>query len=136
VSESSDWPHGHSKTLTPQEHSQRASLAANISWAMTDDRVARTQPARDALFAKFCREVDPDGVLPEDERIKRAGYLHKAHMQKMSLAAAKARRLRKDQEMEEGLTAAITEIIATVPLSDETRQRITELMRGGAADEG
>jgi hypothetical protein len=88
------WPHGHSKTLSPQERSLRAALAANISWARTTDPAARTKAARDAHFAKFCREVDPDGVLPEAERITRARHLQLAHMQRMSLAAAKARRMR------------------------------------------
>lgn len=88
------WPSGHSKTLSPQDLSTRASLAANTSWAFTADRSARTQAARDAFFAKLCAQVDPDGVLPEDERIRRAEYLRKAHMQRMSLARIKAQRLR------------------------------------------
>jgi hypothetical protein len=92
---SSNWPSGHSKILSAEERSLRASLGVNTSWANTADRPARTKPARDAFFAKFCHEVDPDGVLPEDERIRRAEYLMKAHMQRMSLAASKARRLRR-----------------------------------------
>ena len=67
----SAWPHGHSKTLTPTDRSTRAPLAANTSWANIADRSALTQPARDAFFAKLCAHVDPDGVLAEDERIRR-----------------------------------------------------------------
>jgi hypothetical protein len=148
----SSWPHGHSKTLTPADRSTRASLAANTSWGNTADRSARTQPARDALFAKFCDQVDPDGVLPKDERIRRAEYLRKAHMQRMSLAAAKARRLRaaapKDNEAAakdraqvrvaevEGVSATLAKVLATVPLNDEARERIAQLLAGGDAHEG
>jgi hypothetical protein len=49
------------------------------------------------------------------------------------MAAARQERAR---VVEGALAAVITEIIETVPLSDEARQRITELMRGGDADEG
>jgi hypothetical protein len=157
VRERSNWPHGHSKTLTPQERSLRGSLASNISWGNTADRSARTQPARDALFAKFCDQVYPNGVLPEDERTRRAESLLKAHMQRMSLAAAKARRMRgqarKDGDVdmaaaeaaamaaarqertrvkEDALAAVLTEIIK-LPLSDGQRERIAELLGGGGA---
>lgn len=86
-----------SPDLTAAERSLRASLAVNTSWANTTDRAARTQPARDAQFAKWLREVDPDGVLPEAERIRRARYLQIAHMKRMQLAAAKKRREAKDK---------------------------------------
>ena len=88
----SAWPHGHSKTLTPTDRSTRAPLAANTSWANIADRSALTQPARDAFFAKLCAHVDPDGVLAEDERIRRAEYLRKAHMARVRLAASRSRR--------------------------------------------
>lgn len=38
------------------------------------------------------REVDPDGVLDPGERRDRAANLQRAHMSRMGLAAAKARR--------------------------------------------
>jgi hypothetical protein len=81
--------------LTPSERTQRARLAANIGWAFTQDRSARTAPARRAAFAKFEKLVDPDGVLSVAERAKRAESLRKAHLQRMALRSAKARRLRK-----------------------------------------
>lgn len=84
-----------SADLTPEERALRARLAVHTSWANTTDRTARTQPGRDAAFARFEREVDPDGVLPEAERRRRAEHLRKAHMQRLALASAKARRKRK-----------------------------------------
>jgi hypothetical protein len=51
---------------------------------------------RQGLQAKFEREVDPEGgKLSPQERAKRAEYARKAHMQRMALKSAKARRRRK-----------------------------------------
>ena len=74
--------------------SQIAKVAAHTSWAMTEDRSARTQPARDALMAKFETQVDPDGRLSPEERAVRAESARRAHFQKLALASAKARRKR------------------------------------------
>jgi hypothetical protein len=42
--------------------------------------VAATQPARDGFMNRFRRQADPDGLLPHDERERRATQLMKAHM--------------------------------------------------------
>jgi hypothetical protein len=47
--------------------------------------------ARAAFEARFAREVDPDGVLPEGERRRRAMHARRAHFQRMAIASAKAR---------------------------------------------
>ena len=72
----------------------RASIAAHESWAHTSDRSARTAPARAALMARFEREVDPGGVLPPQERAKRAESARKAYFLRLALKSAKARRAR------------------------------------------
>lgn len=72
----------------------RASVAAHESWAHTSDRSARTAPARAALMARFEREVDPDGILPPDERARRAEHKRKAYFGRLALKSAKARRAR------------------------------------------
>jgi hypothetical protein len=77
------------------ERQLRAQLAAHASWANEADPTARTKPAREASFARFEREVDPEGTLSPTERRKRAEHLRKAHMLRMSLASTKARRERK-----------------------------------------
>lgn len=69
----------------------RAQIAANTRWANTADRTAATAKARQAAMDRFDKQVDPDGVLAPEERAKRAAKAKQAHMQKMSLAAAKAR---------------------------------------------
>lgn len=58
----------------------RARIAAEISWARTADRSARTRPARQAFLKRFEREVDPDGKLSPDDRARRAEYALRAYM--------------------------------------------------------
>jgi hypothetical protein len=71
---------------------QRGRIGAHVSWSRTADRAARTEPGRKSFLARFEREVDPDGVLPEAERLLRAGHARKAYMQKLALASAARRR--------------------------------------------
>jgi hypothetical protein len=59
-------------------------IGAEISWANTEDRAARTKPARDALNAKFLAEADGDPI--------RAEHLRKAHFLKLALKSAQARK--------------------------------------------
>ncbi len=72
--------------------SLQASIAAHISWARTEDRTARTAPARRAAEARFEKLVDPDGVLTPEERAKRAESARKAHFRMMALKSARVRR--------------------------------------------
>ena len=72
---------------TPTERTLRASIAAHESWAATEDRAARTAPARAALDQKFLDAADGDPV--------RAAHLRKAHFQRLALKSAQARRMAK-----------------------------------------
>ena len=69
-----------------------ARLAAHESWARTADPSARTEPARRALLDRFERQVDPDGVLSPEERVRRAGHARKAYFARLALRSAQARR--------------------------------------------
>ena len=69
-------------------------IAAEISWARTHDRAARTRPAREAFLKRFEKKVDPDGTLPPEERRQRAEHAKRAYMlqlAKRSAFAGKAR---------------------------------------------
>jgi len=77
---------------TPQERSEQGRIGALTSWAFTDDRVARTAAARQAANDRFERLVDPEGKLPPEERAKRAAFLRSAHMRKLALLSAAARK--------------------------------------------
>ncbi len=81
-------------SLTPAERSLRGSIASYESWAKTSDRAARTAPARNAQRQKFEDQVDPDGLLDPVERAKRGDFAYRAHMKRLALASAKARRIK------------------------------------------
>jgi hypothetical protein len=67
-------------------------IAAEVSWSRTYDRSARTRPARQKFLQRFEREVDPDGVLPPEERRRRAEHAKRAYMLRLAKRAVKARK--------------------------------------------
>jgi hypothetical protein len=69
-------------------------IAAEISWARTYDRSARTRPAREAFLKRFETEVDPDGTLSPQERRERADHALRAYMLQLAKRAVAARRVR------------------------------------------
>lgn len=73
-------------------------MAADTRWSREADRVAATKPAREGQWKRFLDEVDPDRQLPEAERQRRAESAQRAHMTRMSLAAARARRRRREKK--------------------------------------
>ncbi len=78
-------------SLTPEQRSLRARLAAHSLHAHVDS-VAHTAPARQAFLARFEAKVDPEGILPEAERLRRADHARKAYFAGLALKSAKARR--------------------------------------------
>lgn len=85
------------KNMTPAQRQLRASTAALTRWAWTneDDRKAATQPGMNGLLEKFAKQIDPDGLLPPDERQRRAETLRKAHMRRLALRSSQKRAARK-----------------------------------------
>jgi hypothetical protein len=73
---------------TPGERSLRGSIAGHLSWANTEDRSARTAPARAALDQKFLDQAGGDPV--------RAAHYRKAYFKQLALRSAQARRKIKD----------------------------------------
>jgi hypothetical protein len=80
-----------SKPLTAAQRTLRAKAAADASWANTGDRSARTEAARRAALARFERQVDPNGELPEDEREQRAASARRSYFRLLALRSARAR---------------------------------------------
>jgi hypothetical protein len=80
-------------TLTPEQRSLRARIAANTRWSR-EDPAATAARGQAGLLAKFVDQVDPDRVLPEDERLRRAENLRRAHMQRLAFKSSKARTAR------------------------------------------
>lgn len=81
-------------SLTPEQRTLRARIAANTRWSREDGR-ANAERASRGLYAKFEREVDPDGTLPPKERGRRAEAAYRAHMARLALKSSKARVARK-----------------------------------------
>jgi hypothetical protein len=77
--------------LTPAERSLRARAAAHQLHAKHDSREI-TANARAAFLDRFEKEVDPEGVLPEAERRRRAEHAKKAYFAGLALKSARARR--------------------------------------------
>jgi hypothetical protein len=82
--------------LNASERSLQARMAAYVLHAGRDGRDV-TAPARRAFLRRFEDEVDPERVLPEAERARRAEQARKAHMTRLALASARARRARAAQ---------------------------------------
>ncbi len=78
-------------TLSPEERSLHARMAAHVMHSQHDSRVV-SEPARDAFMARFVDEVDPGRILSSDERARRAQHALKAHMLSLALKSASARR--------------------------------------------
>lgn len=85
---------GRRSELTPAQRSLQARMAAYRLHATHDPRET-TKPARDAFMARFEREVDPDGRLPEVERRRRAEAAKKAYFSGLALKSSKARASRR-----------------------------------------
>ncbi|MGH9015570.1 MAG: hypothetical protein ACRDZ1_16770 [Acidimicrobiia bacterium] len=77
--------------LTPTERTVRARLAAHKMHAAHDSRDV-TAAARAAFLKRFEHEVDPEGILPEHERARRAEHARKAYFVGLALKSAQARR--------------------------------------------
>jgi hypothetical protein len=82
--------------LTPAQRSLQARIAAYRLHATHDPRET-TKPARDAFMARFEREVDPDGRLPEAERRRRAEAAKKAYFSGLALKSSMARARRRSR---------------------------------------
>jgi hypothetical protein len=80
----------------------RARIAAHVLHSQVSDEAEHTAPARAAFLSRFEREVDPDGVLNPDERVRRAEHAKKAYFLKLALASRKARADKKKTAENEG----------------------------------
>jgi hypothetical protein len=80
--------------LTPAERSLWARAAAYRLHSLYDSREL-TANARAAFRDRFTRQVDPDGILPEAERQRRAECARKAYYTTLAAKSARARRSRR-----------------------------------------
>lgn len=73
--------------MTPTERKLAGTIGAHISWANTENRTARTAPARAALEKRFLDEAGGDPI--------RAANLKKAYYARLALKSAQARRAKR-----------------------------------------
>ena len=89
--------------LPPSERAMRARLAALDRHSRTDGREA-TRAARAASPGSddyWLDKVDPDGLLTQSERTKRARNAKSAHFTRLALRSLTARRSRNDGQAHE-----------------------------------
>lgn len=82
-----------SSTLSPEQRSQRARIAALARWSR-EDPAEQGVKMRAGFDQRFLDEVDPDRVLPEAERERRAACARKRYFTELAYKSAKARRER------------------------------------------
>ena len=86
------------KNKTPAQRTMQARAAAHAKWAKHDP-VKGTAAARKAFLKKFIDQVDPDRVLPEKERMRRAESARKAYFARLSLNSSLARAQTKEDRL-------------------------------------
>ena len=79
-----------SKSLTPEQRSQRARIAAHAMHSKNDSKEV-SAAARAAFEKKFHDEVDPARSLPEAERLRRVEHAKSAYYSRLAFASSKAR---------------------------------------------
>jgi hypothetical protein len=79
------------RTFDSAEMSRRGRIGG-YRLAATHNSHETTAPARQGFLGRFLNEVDPDRVLPEPERQRRATAALKAHMSSLARRSAQARR--------------------------------------------
>lgn len=80
----------------PEEMARRGRIGAHRLHSRYDSKEL-TKPARAAFMARFEREVDPESLLPIEERTRRAEHARKAHFGRLALLSAKARRAKRGE---------------------------------------
>ncbi len=73
--------------MTDAYRSMLGRLGAESSWAHTEDRTARTAPARAAFEGKFLEQAGGDPV--------RAAHLRKAYYVRLAMKSVKARAVKR-----------------------------------------
>ena len=78
------------RTLDPQRAALLGRIGAHVTHSKNDPRET-TARARATFLGSFEQQVDPDGVLPPEERARRAEHARKAHFARLALLSVEAR---------------------------------------------
>jgi len=80
--------------LTAAERSLRGRIGAYKLYARHDPREL-TSRVRAVFLSRFEEEVDPEGVLPGEEWLRRAEATKKAYFTRLALKSSSARRMKR-----------------------------------------
>jgi hypothetical protein len=89
-------------------------IGAHVAHSRNDPK-AMTAAARSRFLARFLEEADPSGVLPEEERFRRAEHLRKVHFLRLALRSAETRARRASSLRRRSLSTSDGEPSATTP---------------------
>jgi hypothetical protein len=81
-------------TLTPEQRSLRARLAVLARWS-NEDPSEQMKIARSKFDERFYHQVDPDSLLPPEERERRAMAARKAYFTALAYKRSRARKGKK-----------------------------------------
>jgi hypothetical protein len=84
-----------SRRFDPADMALRGRIGAYRLHATHDPRET-TVNARAAFLGRFEREVDPEGILPQSERQRRAEYARRAYFAQLARASAVSRAKRRE----------------------------------------
>ena len=87
-------------SVDPQTRRLQSQIAANTRWAQEDPGPNMIR-ARAGIMAKLEREADPEGILPEAERRRRAESAYKVRMQRLALKSVEARKRKREARITE-----------------------------------
>ena len=91
--------------LSPSERTLWADTRPTCALPCTTARRSLLRPGS-TFLARFEKQVDPDGTLPEAECLRRAEAARKAHFIKMRLLQLKAQRRRSAKSVARKMNAA------------------------------
>lgn len=76
--------------MTAEQRAMRARVAALTRWA-NEDPAEQMRKARAKFDERFEKQVDPEGILPEAERIRRAQAARRSYYQQLAFKSSRAR---------------------------------------------
>jgi hypothetical protein len=83
--------------MTADQRRRRARIAAEASWAVTQDRTARTTPGTQSFLRRFEDQVDPNRELSDELRRTLARHARRAYMLQLAERSARERSRRSIQ---------------------------------------
>ena len=78
-------------SLSPEQRTQRARIAAHTRWSKALDPTEATRPAREGFDKRFYDKVDPKRILDPETRERLAMSARKAYFTRLAYKSARAR---------------------------------------------